>query len=101
MSKVTRDELVDFLKQCGWKTDRYGHLRNQITVKRKDTGERVVREYRIKLQATSCRVELQALIGDHNEWLRLTGAYYKDVVRLPDGRLRIGTGFFKKSEVLG
>lgn len=101
MLKITRDELVDFLKQCGWKTDRYGHLQKEIAHRHPDTGERVTRLYRVKLQATSVRIEFRLTQGDGTkEWLRVGGAYLKDVVRLPDGRIRVGTYFFKKSEVL-
>lgn len=101
MSKITRDELVDFLKQCGWKTDRYGHLQKEIAHRHRETGERVIRLYRVKLQATSVRIEFRITQGDGSkEWLRVGGAYFKDVVRLPDGRIRVGTYFFKKTEVL-
>ena len=91
MRKLDRFTLIDVLKNAGWKTDKWGHLRKTIPFIKRDTGERVEREYRIKLQATSVRVEVQLRICDANEWRRVGGAYYKSIVQSAYGTIIIGS----------
>lgn len=55
-----------------------------------------LRRMRVKLQATSCRIEVQTKIDNSNQWIRLGGDYYTNIVKLEDGRLRVGSYFFGK-----
>lgn len=90
-------ELVDVLKADGWEQDRFGHMQKQITGKRRDTGATVTRQYRVKLQATSCRVEVKSEQKNFDggyDWIRVGGDYYTNIVKLDDGRIRVGSYFF-------
>jgi len=90
-------ELVDMLKADGWELDRFGHMQKQITGKRRDTGATVTRQYRVKLQATSCRIEVKSEQKNFDggyDWIRVGGDYYTNIVKLDDGRIRVGSYFF-------
>lgn len=90
-------ELVDTLKADGWEQDRFGHMQKQISGKRRDTGATVTRQYRVKLQATSCRIEIksdQKNFDGGYDWIRVGGDYYTNIVKLDDGRIRVGSYFF-------
>lgn len=100
MRKLDRSALIDVLKIAGWKTDRWGHLRKTIPFIKRDTRERVEREYRIKLQATSIRVEVQGKVMGVNEWYRVGGAYYRNIVQRPDGAIVVGSMLIRGEAVL-
>lgn len=92
-------DIIKFFESRGWTLDRFGHLRKDLEM-RKTTGEIELVPWRIKLQATSLRVERQIQVSGYdgkskNEWLRVTSTYYKDIVTLEDGRLKVGTKIFK------
>lgn len=89
-----RQELVDVLKAEGWEADRFGHFQKDVTRIHRETKQPVIRHMRVKLQATSCRIEVQSRINDQNEWIRVGGDYFTNIVKLDDGRLRVGTYFF-------
>lgn len=92
-----RQQLVDVLKADGWEQDRFGHMQKQITGKRLDTGVTVTRRYRVKLQATSCRIEVKSELKNFDggcDWIRVGGDYYTNIVNLDDGRIRVGGHFF-------
>lgn len=91
-----RQELVDVLKAEGWKADRFGHYQKDVQRRNPVTKEITSRCMRVKLQATSCRIELQSKVNDSNQWIRLGGDYYTNIVKLDDGRVRVGSYFFGK-----
>lgn len=94
MAKMTTQHLRTLLAREGWKEDAYGHMQLSQQVAAKDDPKHVVtREYRVKMQDISVRVEVR---GERQSdgtrpWIRYGGAYLKDVVELPDGRFRIGS----------
>lgn len=86
--------LIDALKADGWELDRFGHFQKDVTrVKNRESGETVTKRMRVKMQATSCRIEVQGKVNGQNEWFRVGGAYYSELILLPDGRVRVGTYF--------
>jgi hypothetical protein len=97
MKKVTKDELIVALAACGWKMDRFGNMQRERYVGLKD---QPIRKYRVKLQATSVRVEVQITFNAteyspaRNEWSRLDGAYMKDIT-ITDGIVKIGRFTFR------
>lgn len=89
---MDKDVIIKFLTDNGWQLDEWGHL--QRTVNLSKEGSIIQRHYRIKIQATSCRIEIRYNIMGKNEWVRVGGAYYKDVRYYEEGRLLIGTFVF-------
>ena len=89
-------ELIDMLKACGWEADRFGHYQKDVHCRNTASEEITLHRMRVKLQATSCRIEVQIKVGDSNQWIRLGGDYYINIVKLDDGRLRVGAYFFGK-----
>jgi hypothetical protein len=81
------------LESTGWKKDRFGHYHKELEFTRKGTEEKVLRPCRVKVQATSVRVEVKC----GKEWFRRTGDYYSRMVFLEDERIRVGTMFFPKN----
>ena len=88
---MKRDALVAFLKELGWAVDKFDHLQKTIGPKK----------YRVKLQATSCRLEVQI---EHEateyskaskDWVRCGGDYYANIVEIENG-VRIGGHVFKR-----
>ena len=88
---MKRDALVAFLKELGWAVDKFDHLQKTIGPKK----------YRVKLQATSCRLEVQI---EHEateyskaskDWVRFGGDYYSTVVEIVNG-VRIGAHVFER-----
>lgn len=75
------ENLAAFLLANGWEKDRFGHFKKQMTVKltRVNPGQEVTKLYRVKLQATSARYEVQTEANGENMWVRLTSAYFKDI----------------------
>ena len=91
-----QQELIDVLKACGWEADHFGHYQKDVQRRNPVTKEIISRRMRVKLQATSCRIEVQTKIDNSNQWIRLGGDYYTNIVKLEDGRLRVGSYFFGK-----
>lgn len=87
---MKREQFEAVLVADGWENDRFGHYQKAIRE----------REYRVKMQDLSCRIEVQARYEAteyspaKNEWVRLGGGYYSKIVQLDDGRIRVGTHFF-------
>ena len=86
---ATRSEITAILKAQGWVEDRFGNLKRNST------------NVRIKLQATSMRVEKkivykpiefsgQASYTPPPEWKNITSDYYKNIA-IVDGRVVIGS----------
>ena len=66
---LTRDELIKWAIEHGYKEDKFGHYqktKNDVTI-------------RLKLSKIAVRYEKKAHIVDHNEWLRLQSGYFKDL----------------------
>lgn len=88
---MTRSEIEEFLLQCGWRPDKNGILQKQGTK----------RLFRVKFQDESLRIEVaierSALPArpTSTEWIRIGGAFYNKVKLHDDGRMQIGTDFFK------
>jgi len=100
---MTKAELIAFMVALGWELDRFGHLQKDVAVFDRATREpKGSRRYRIKLQATSCHIEVKGTEKNFDggfDWIRAGGDYYSRVMQLNDGRIRIGSTFFgvKKS----
>jgi hypothetical protein len=74
--KMTKQELISWGKQHGYKLDKIGHLR-------KDVGNN---EYRIKLSPISARLESRVRFDKDDYgykhpavWVRLQSGYYKNL----------------------
>lgn len=80
MKTMTKNELVDWATQNGWKSDSFGHLQR----------EHMGTKYRLKLQAKSVRYECKAAIGDHNEWVMLKSEFYSRILIAEGGKELMG-----------
>lgn len=82
------------MEGAGWKLDKWGHLQKTLKFYNKER-QLVPRDYRIKLQATSLRVEVRVHYPAsgynpaRNEWMRQDGDYYSKIELLDGARLRI------------
>lgn len=81
---MKRAELETWLTYAGWIMDRWGHYRATRIFR----GEE--REFRVKMQATSCRYEVKTNSGD---WLKFANDYYKNC-EIVNNELKIGTRTF-------
>ena len=73
------EDLDKILTKSGWKLDRYG---NYIL---ESKGEK----YRMKMQKTSVRYEVQCVHSDNSKsWVRLRGAYIKDLSITEEGKIK-------------
>jgi len=70
---MTREELVTWATQNGWKLDRWGHLQKEC-----DNGT-----LRLKLSRIAARYGQATPFG----WVRLHSGYYKDLHITADGKL--------------
>lgn len=72
---TTREMIIAVIESHGFKKDRFGHWQRT-----KETSEGVSRTYRYKLSDRSVRKEVKMKFEDgHNEWLRLSSGYYKNL----------------------
>lgn len=105
---MKREQIEEALLADGWTKDRFGHFQRTETRRRPHVdhpeGVVFVTKLRIKMQATSLRVEVQV---DHpalsyspatKEWVRFGGDYYSKIVQLDDGRVRIGSHIIGKKK---
>lgn len=74
---MTKDELITWARDHGWKPDRYGHLQKV------EHGNGVQRQYRLKLSRIAARFETKTQYG----WVRLRSGYYKNLTITADGKL--------------
>lgn len=91
---MKKEELVPFFVALGWKEDRFGNLQKVYQYRNADTGAIRSKTRRLKFQATSVRIEVKSDAKNSSggyDWIRVGGGYYKDIVKLPDGRIKIGT----------
>jgi hypothetical protein len=81
----------------GWEKDRYGHLQKDVTRKYLEPIAFETKRWRCKLQATSCRIEVQHQYSDstyakgEKAWLRVSGDYYKNIKLNDKGGIVVGT----------
>lgn len=95
-------ELGAFLERAGWVKDQWGHYKKDLARRVTQGGKPVIVDipFRIKMQATSCRIEKQITIAGtsyskaKNEWLRIGGAYYS-AVDIDGNICRIGTNIIQ------
>jgi hypothetical protein len=85
MKKLTAESIKNALSLLGWKEDTYGHMQ---CVSMGGT------KYRVKMQATSVRLEVKRDMGTTTEWVRVESSYIKDVV-INDGSVVIGKAVLK------
>jgi len=85
---MLKEQLKQELNSRGWKEDRYGHHQRTLKVTNRETGEVTDRKYRVKIQATSVRVEVKP--DDFNQWIKVDGAYFKDIKITENGSIQIG-----------
>ncbi len=76
---MTKQEFENWVISKGYSKDKFGHYQ-----KTSDKGTVT----RFKMQANSVRYERQAMIVDHNEWLRSASGYYKNLSITPEGKLK-------------
>lgn len=94
---MNKQQLVEKMQGFGWAVDRWGHLQKTIIIVHPQKGIPIIKNCRLKMQATSCRVEVRANernSAGQREWYRVAGSYYKDILILADGRIRIGGWIF-------
>lgn len=95
MSNFTKERIVELLEGAGWKLDRWGHLQKTLKVYNRKR-QLVSRDYRIKLQVASLRLEVRVHYPASeynpagNEWMRVGGDFYSKIELLSGTRLRIG-----------
>jgi len=79
MSKqgLTKQQVIDWAKRHDYESDSYGHLQ-------KTKGDD---KYRLKLQATSVRLE-KRLDLKPAEWLRIRSGYYKNLSITEEDKIR-------------
>lgn len=81
--KLTKQDIIDWAIEEGWKLDKWGHLQKKVGDK----------EYRFKLSSTAMRYEVKIrypgtqYTSPSSDWLRLRSGYYKDLSFTPEGRL--------------
>ena len=89
-NEMTSFEIAEILTKQGWKVDARGHL--QKTSKRQGLD----RTLRVKFQPISLRLEVKVIHPEGTyqkrttSWVRLDGAYYRNIVLHEDGRIKIG-----------
>ncbi len=88
---MIKSTLKQELTNRGWKEDRYGHHQKELRLVNRETREEKLRVYRVKLQATSVRVEVKSELG----WVRVDGAYLKDIEITETGAIQIGRKLLK------
>lgn len=65
---MKQEQLREVLKQDGWTEDNWGHYQRRLVSGKK---------YRIKMQSISIRLEVRN--EELKEWIKVDGAYYKDI----------------------
>ena len=83
VKKFTKQQIIDWAMDRGWKLDKWGHLQKKIGDK----------EYRFKLSSTAMRYEVKVrhpgteYSKPSSEWLMLRSGYYKDLYITSEGKL--------------
>lgn len=96
---MTRTDLELFLPTAGWLKDTYDHFKKTVET------TKGTRHYRIKMQANSCRIEVQChheateYSPASNSYVRVGGDYYKNIRLVEDGKKVVIGGTILKSSV--
>jgi len=72
---VTREELIGWAIQNGWRLDRHNDLQK--------VEHEGLRRYRLKLSRIGARYEIHT----HTGWVRVRSGYFKDLSIAADGKL--------------
>lgn len=73
------EDLDRVLTKDGWNLDKYGNYILESNGKK----------YRMKIQSTSVRYEVQCVHSDNSKsWVRLRGAYIKDLSITEEGKIK-------------
>lgn len=76
---MTKEQFYEWAKSNGWEQDRFGHCHKG--------------DYRFKVQKTSVRLEKgyrtegSQYSPSEKRWIKVRGAYLKDLSVSPDGKL--------------
>ena len=81
---LTKELLGNWLFDKGYKRDKFGHYTRTVVHHHLEGGSITTR---FKMQPNSVRYEKQAMIVDHNEWIRLASGYYKNISITSEGIL--------------
>jgi len=87
-------ELKAALASKGWTEDAYGHMKKELKVQTAEKDD--MRQYRVKIQKLSVRLERQYTIEAtqyspaHKEWAKVDSCYLKDIKVREDGCIFIG-----------
>ena len=98
MSKnIPVENIKQFLNGLGWAEDRYGNLKKTGKVKTA-AGKVEDREYRIKFQTISIRIESSYRSDYDNKivWVKIGGRYLKNAKMSDDGALVLGSMVFRR-----
>jgi hypothetical protein len=88
---MLKEQLKLELAARGWKEDRFGHHQKVLKRTLWETGAETEKTYRVKVQATSVRVEVKTVVG----WVKVDGAYFKDIEITDHGAVQIGRKLLK------
>lgn len=72
---ATKEQIAAVLVASGYVEARWGHCQKTLDLHGR------TRQYRVKLQAHTVRVEVKSSLGD---WVRFGGAFYSKVMLLED-----------------
>ena len=81
-----KEKLESALMVKGWKKDRFGHWHKQVAYVNRQTKEETIRETRIKMKDSSCRVEVKA---EGSQWMKKYSSYFKNLSITHEGVISI------------
>ncbi len=70
---MTKQDFITWAQQCGWKLDRFGHLKKEQNSK----------TYRFKLSRIAARYELKTSSG----WVRIKSGHFSKLSITDEGKL--------------
>lgn len=88
MGKLQEDKLEALrlaATKSGWAEDRFGHLKIDL-MRRTISGTTRLVPYRLKVQATSVRIE----VGPSPNWTKVGGCYLSEIQLLERGGVQVG-----------
>lgn len=86
-----KESIFRTLRSYGWEQDRWGHYKFT-----QSNGK----ELRVKVQAKSLRLERKCLIGDKNEWIRVSSDFFGNI-KVEGNGVTIGGVRIKNPELGG
>jgi hypothetical protein len=88
---MKQDQIESFLIEADWIKDRWGHFQKPILRKYRTETVAAYRDFRIKIQANSCRLEIRN--QENHEWIRITSGFFKDITIVEkEGKRKIKIG---------